>query len=111
MDATYFLYYTKDIWLFTVYWTMILFAAFHTAASCYAAYCLKNFKWGLVLIATYLVVSIVEAFFSGSVIGFMLAAVYNTGSFPMSTWIPLVWAVIQVLFVVATSYQNMATIL
>lgn len=44
-------------------------------------------------------------------IGVALALVYNAGFFVMSTWIPFLWALIQILVVMVGSYSTITTIL
>lgn len=43
--------------------------------------------------------------------GVVLSIIYNAGFFVMSTWIPFLWALIQVLIVVIGSYSTITTIL
>lgn len=40
------------------------------------------------------------ALVSGTVVGFALAAVYSSGGFSMSTWVPFMWALIQVVVLI-----------
>lgn len=44
-------------------------------------------------------------------LGVALALVYNSGFFVMSTWIPFLWSLIQILVVMAGSYSTITTIL
>lgn len=37
---------------------------------------------------------------SGTVVGFALAAVYSAGGFSMSTWVPFLWGMIQVVVLI-----------
>ncbi|SLM39384.1 hypothetical protein LPUS_09911 [Lasallia pustulata] len=69
--ATY-LYYSKDIWRFTLFWTIIIFEASHLAASAYAvALQWKNWKIMWMVPVVYMVVGGVEAIMAGSVVGLM----------------------------------------
>lgn len=43
--------------------------------------------------------------------GLVLAIVYNAGFFVMSTWVPFLWGLIQILVVIMGSYSTMTTIL
>ncbi|KAF8419650.1 hypothetical protein EV426DRAFT_700795 [Tirmania nivea] len=52
-----------------------------------------------------MIVGGVEAVVGGSVVGLILAAVYNAGYFRMSTWIPCVWGVINTLVLVLSSFS------
>lgn len=40
------------------------------------------------------------ALVSGTVVGFALAAVYSAGGFSMSTWVPFMWGMIQVVVLI-----------
>ncbi|WWD20408.1 hypothetical protein CI109_104884 [Kwoniella shandongensis] len=48
---------------------------------------------------------------TGTVVGFALAAVYSAGGFSMSTWVPFLWALIQVLVLIISSYSTLTSIL
>ncbi|WRT69821.1 uncharacterized protein IL334_006812 [Kwoniella shivajii] len=48
---------------------------------------------------------------SGTVVGFALAAIYSAGGFSMSTWVPFLWALIQALVLVISSYSTLTSIL
>ncbi|WWC73805.1 uncharacterized protein I206_107777 [Kwoniella pini CBS 10737] len=48
---------------------------------------------------------------SGTVVGFALAAIYSAGGFSMSTWVPFLWALIQVLVLIISSYSTLTSIL
>ncbi|WOO82165.1 putative protein [Vanrija pseudolonga] len=51
------------------------------------------------------------ALVSGTVVGFALAAVYSSGGFSMSTWVPFMWALIQVVVLIISSYSSLTRIL
>jgi len=103
--ATY-LYYSNDIWRFTLFWTIIIFEASHLAASGYAvAMQWKNWKLMWIVPVIYMIVGAVEALLAGSVVGLILGAVYNAGYFRMSTWIPFTWALINVLVLILASFS------
>ncbi|SCW02877.1 LAFE_0F16248g1_1 [Lachancea fermentati] len=99
------LYYTGDIWKFTIYWTFILFAVFYGAAGLLASCSHRKTAGGLWIMAFYLFVGGVQALASGTVAGLILAVIYKAGLFAMSTWIPLCCAVVLILFNVNTSYS------
>ncbi|WWC92666.1 uncharacterized protein L201_007625 [Kwoniella dendrophila CBS 6074] len=48
---------------------------------------------------------------SSTVVGFALAAIYSAGGFSMSTWVPFLWALIQVLVLIISSYSTLTSIL
>ncbi|CAN6666195.1 hypothetical protein TRVA0_037S01486 [Trichomonascus vanleenenianus] len=106
-----FLYYTYDIWRFTLFWTLIFMLSFHMCAAGLAV--IMHHKWlgGLWIITVYAVISGIEAIISGTIVGLMLSAVYKAGLFGVSTWIPFVWGLIQVIFLVISSYSMMSAVL
>lgn len=53
----------------------------------------------------------VSAVIVGTVIGFTLSAVFTTADFKMSTWIPLLWALIEGSIVVISTYSTVTSIL
>jgi hypothetical protein len=67
-----YLYYSNDIWRFTLFWTLIIFEAFHLAASGYAvAVQWRNWKLMWLVPIAYLVVGGIEAVLAGSIVGLM----------------------------------------
>ncbi|KAL9089503.1 MAG: hypothetical protein Q9159_002543 [Coniocarpon cinnabarinum] len=104
-DQAYFLYNASDIWRFTLFWTLIPYAAMHLSASGYAVVIqLRN--WKVIWLAPFVfaVIGGVEAFMAGSCVGGLLAAVYNAGHFRMSTWVPFVWGLINSLILILSSF-------
>lgn len=101
------LYYTYDIWRFTVIWTIIMFVAFHLAAACWASLMKRGVKSALLISTAYIVIGGIEGIVSGSIVGLIITGVYRAGLCSVSTWIPLCWAVVQILWIVFTSYSMM----
>ena len=69
-----YLYRSNDVWRFTLFWTLIIFEAFHLAASGYAvALQPEKSKWKILWIVplVYFLVGGIEAVISGSVVGLM----------------------------------------
>lgn len=67
-----YLYTTRDAWRFTLFWTIIIFEAFHLAASGYACVVQwKNWKIMWVVPVVYMALAGVEALMAGSVVGLM----------------------------------------
>lgn len=72
LDEPKYLYYTKDIWRFTLFWTIIYFEGFHLAASGYAVIVQRrNWKAMWIVPVLYMIVAGVEAVLAGSVVGLM----------------------------------------
>lgn len=64
------LYYTDDIWRFTLYWTLILFAGFHLASGVYAFFMMPS-KLSLGIPLLFAIVGGIEATMAGSIVGLM----------------------------------------
>jgi hypothetical protein len=75
------------------------------AASGYAVAMLRR-SWKLVWVVPvlYVVLAGIEAFLSGSMVGGLLGALYNSAFARMSTWIPFVWGLISTLILVLGSF-------
>ncbi|KAF2277799.1 uncharacterized protein EI97DRAFT_273691 [Westerdykella ornata] len=101
----YYLYHPTDIWRFTTVWTLLLYGAVHLVVAFWA--CVVQWRnWKLIWITpiAYVVIAGLEGLIAGSVVGGLLGAVYQSGYFKMSTWIPLVWAIINVLVLILSSF-------
>lgn len=71
-----YLYYSGDIWRFTFYWTIIIFAIVHLAAASYAVLMhlgkgKKAWKWVWTVPLIYLIVAAIEAVLAGILVGLM----------------------------------------
>ncbi|KAG0290787.1 hypothetical protein BGZ98_003294 [Dissophora globulifera] len=108
-----FMYYPKDIWLFTTYWTLIFIVSIYTLAGLWAClvFSRKHYKWAILLPILFMVTGAFIAFISGSLVGLAIAAIYNAGAYRMSTWVPFLWGLIQALVVIMGSYSTVTTIL
>lgn len=107
-----YLYYQGDVWRFTLYWTLIWMLAFHLCAASLAVLMhQRKFIGGLWIFVVYGIVSGAQALLSGSFTGLMIGAIYKAGLFGVSTWIPFVWGLIQILFLVISSYSMMSAVL
>lgn len=112
------LYYSSDVWRFTVLWFLIVFTGVYVVAALiastnYLIYSQRNNYDGksclvaIVMIwCTYITSGLFIAFVGGSVVGLITLAIYKAGSMTMSTWIPFVWALVGVLYDISTSYLN-----
>lgn len=106
-----FLYYPYDIWKFTVLWTLIFFGAFHMCVASLAVVMHRKFVLGgLWIIVAYSAMAGIQALISGSIVGLLIGAIYKAGLFGMSTWIPFVWGLLQMVFMVITSYSMMSAV-
>lgn len=87
-----YLYYTHDIWRYTLLWTLILFAVFHAAVAAFAVLMQlgkgeKAWQYVWVIPLVYAFVAGVEALLAGSFVGLMyvwdsVAVSYSDAKFP-----------------------------
>ncbi|KAJ5365123.1 hypothetical protein N7517_008009 [Penicillium concentricum] len=101
----YYLYYTKDIWRFTLFWTLLFYAATHLTVSGCAV--LTHFRnWNVIWIVplVYSIIAGLEGLLAGSIVGVVLGAVYEAGNFRMSTWLPMIWGGVNVMVLIVTSF-------
>lgn len=69
-NIAFYLYHTKDIWRFTLFWTLIFYMAFHlTVAACALLMQGRNWKICLAVPVVYAVIGAVEATLAGSIVG------------------------------------------
>lgn len=66
----YYLYYTKDIWRFTLYWTLIFYAATHLTVAGWAVLTHSR-NWNVIWLVPlfYSVIAGLEALVAGSIVG------------------------------------------
>ncbi|CAD6506489.1 BgTH12-07716 [Blumeria graminis f. sp. triticale] len=109
-DVANYLYYTLDIWRFTLFWTLIFYAGTHGMVALVAlvmqvgkGHLAWQYAWIIPVSHTF--VAMFEAVMAGSIVGLTLGAVYESGYFRMSTWIPFTWGLINVLFLVISSFS------
>ncbi|PGH23658.1 hypothetical protein AJ80_02264 [Polytolypa hystricis UAMH7299] len=104
-----YLFYTGDVLRFTLYWTLLFYAGAHLTAALCAVVLQWRSNWRKILWAApllYTVVAALQALLAGSVVGLVdrLGLVFEAGSFKMSTWIPFIWAVINTLVLILSSF-------
>ncbi|OAQ26072.1 hypothetical protein K457DRAFT_1778583 [Linnemannia elongata AG-77] len=100
-------------WPFTTYWTLIFIVSIYTMAGLWAfiVFSRRRYKWAILLPVFFFVTGAFIAFLSGSLVGLAIAAIYNAGAYRMSTWVPMLWGLIQALVVIMGSYSTVTTIL
>ncbi|KAJ5988485.1 hypothetical protein N7481_003695 [Penicillium waksmanii] len=100
-----YLYYTTDIWRFTLYWTLVFYGVSHLTVSVCAI--LTHFRnWSIIWLVPllYSVIAGLEGLIAGSIVGLVLGAVYEAGNFRMSTWLPMIWGGVNVMVLIVTSF-------
>ncbi|KAF2015509.1 hypothetical protein BU24DRAFT_179696 [Aaosphaeria arxii CBS 175.79] len=103
--SPYYLYHPSDIWRFTTLWTVLFFGGVHLVVSAWA--CMVQWRnWKLIWITPifYVVVGGIEGIIAGSIVGGLLGAVYQAGYFKMSTWIPFIWALVNAVVLILSSF-------
>lgn len=148
-----FLYYFKDIWMFTVAWSMIFMTGIYTVAAgmllishyiglyqhptyrkdderidgpdnielCDLNYShlgipinqhnfvnsllADNTKMLVYTIIAYILVGAFQGFFAGSIVGVLIAAIYHSTQFKVTTWIPFVYSIIIALYNISSAYS------
>lgn len=96
----YVLWYRSTMLRFTLYWTIIFFTIAYLITGFIGFIVLwrdNNKRLGLVLLIGYTVFGTGMGAISGAIVGQLLGNLYAAGYMAMSTWIPLVWALIQIL--------------
>ncbi|THV49693.1 hypothetical protein BGAL_0183g00110 [Botrytis galanthina] len=104
-----YLYYAHDIWRYTLLWTLIVYGITHIAVAAWAVAMQlgkgKNaWQYAWIIPLVYALIAGIEALLAGSLVGLILGAIYNAGYFQMSTWIPFIWALINVLVLIISSF-------
>jgi hypothetical protein len=96
-----YLYAPKDVWQFTVLWTLVFFGVVHITASSYTAIKMRR-AWKLLWIFPVFwgVAAGLQAFLVGSICGGLLGLIYSTAEAKVSTWVPCVWGLIIALVMV-----------
>ena len=64
------IYYLKDAWKFTLYWTLIIFGAAHLSVAI-CAFAMQWRQWRIMwaVLIVYALIGCVEALFAGSIVG------------------------------------------
>ncbi|CCE78081.1 Piso0_000694 [Millerozyma farinosa CBS 7064] len=119
-----YLYYSFDIWKFTVFWSLIFFGGFYLAAGVMGSVLQlwNNYRHTnkiskvsiigcLFLTLFYVVIGLIQGFCSGAVIGLIISAIYKAGSMSMSTWIPFCWGLTEILYAVFASFSSSSVFL
>jgi hypothetical protein len=119
-----FLYFSIDIWKFTLYWSLLFFGGIYLGAGAIAVFnnLFNNYRHSVpilklsmigtvVILFSYIIAGLFKGFALGAVIGLLLSAIYRAGSLTMSTWIPFSWGVAQILYDICSSYLTSLIIL
>lgn len=66
-----FLYHVKDIWLFTVYWSLILLGILYLASGIIASFTTRTYVGGLWILMVYLLIGAFHGLTVGTAVGLM----------------------------------------
>lgn len=107
-----------------MFWSLLLSGSFYlivgiiASMSSFTNKFRHNLKFGkrdmmacVFIVVFYVFAGLIKGFIGGAIIGVIIAAIYQAGSLTMSTWIPLTWAMIQVLYDIVSSYLTSQIIL
>ncbi|KAF8527323.1 hypothetical protein JB92DRAFT_2783596 [Gautieria morchelliformis] len=115
-----------DVYVFTLYWSFIFYTPLFVITGACAALLLalkplrsihalpttstvsnngkltnslpkRAIVYGGVVFLVYIIVGTGLAVIGSTVVGFLIAGVYEAGRFQVSTWVPFVWALLQTL--------------
>jgi len=113
VPGTCYLYYSGDVWRFTLYWTLICYGITFLLTGLWAfiVFSKKSPALAALIPIGYLVIGGICALVGASIIGFVLAAVYSVGYFSMSTWVPFLWALVQIMVTIMGSYSTAITVI
>lgn len=64
-----------------------------------------NTKLHLLTIFVYIIVGAFQGFVAGSIVGVLIAAVYDSAQFKVTTWIPFVYSLIITLYNISDAYS------
>ncbi|KAJ3158246.1 hypothetical protein HDU86_002955 [Geranomyces michiganensis] len=107
-DLSNVLWFQGDILSYTLIWTLIAFSVMYGLAGCWAYVVFYRSRLGLVLLFTFIGIGLFAGATSGAMIGVLLSGIYNAGYFAMATWLPLAWALVQVLILVISSDADLS---
>lgn len=81
------------------------------AAGLYASLTHRKKAGSIWIFVMYVAFGGVQGLTAGTIMGFLIGAIYRSGLFSMSTWIPLCCAVVQILFDVVLGYSMIGSIM
>nr|CAG8551821.1 5809_t:CDS:2 [Entrophospora candida] len=87
----------NDIRLFTIIWTIIFYTVIYGTAGIWAWIVFHKNRWSFLFPIGFIGVALLSGLLGGTIVGFVLGALYNFGKFEMSVWIPFFWGLIQAL--------------
>ncbi|KAF8606011.1 hypothetical protein BDV93DRAFT_490165 [Ceratobasidium sp. AG-I] len=114
--GTHYLYYSFDVYRFTLYWTLLFYASsFALCGTCaLLVRVLSKRRAPKLFVTVVLAFILIGTFFAvvgSAIVGYVLAAVYSVGYFSMSTWVPFLWSLILTLVGVMGSYSTVIVML
>lgn len=112
-----YLFYSQDVFRFTLYWTLIFYAATYGLCGLWAGITAgfrsrrtkRRVLVGFLAMFPFLFFGTMAAVVGAAVVAYVLAAVYSVGSFTMSTWVPFLWGIVQCTISIMGSYSTVLT--
>lgn len=114
----------SDFWYFIMLWTLVFNTSIYAIASIWAYFVFRRYRWSFLMPIVFTLIGATTGFIQGSVAGkilsannlsrhsgLALSAVYQAGSFKMSTWIALVWGLLQAALLLLGSFSTITSIL
>ncbi|VUG16982.1 DEBR0S1_30526g1_1 [Brettanomyces bruxellensis] len=65
----------------------------------------ESSRFLLLIVAVYVFIGVFEGFVSGSLIGILAGAIYNSAQLKMTTWIPFAYSLVVAAFNIVSSYS------
>ncbi|KAJ3398043.1 hypothetical protein HDU80_009329 [Chytriomyces hyalinus] len=99
----------REMLSFTLMWTLAVFGLVFGVAGLVAASVPLRVGRPLTALVLFLIVAgfgMITALIGGSLMGYFIGSIYEIGGFTMALWVPLGWAVVQLLVAVISSYAE-----
>ena len=112
VSTSYYLQTTYDYWYYLTLWSLVLTTIIYLLASLRAYFVFKSssrFSFAIPILFT--AVGALTGLVAGSIVGLSLSLLYQAGGFKMTTWIAMLWGVLQTLILILSSYSTITSLL
>ena len=100
-----------DFWYFIMLWSTLFCTVGYFLLSLWAYFVFKRYPLALIIPPIFTVVGALTGFVGGSLIGLVLAVLYQAASFKMSTYIALLWGLLYTILLLLSSNSTITTLL